>query len=184
MFRLKRKEDSAVVSATKAASLNFPPNHLISRRFHASGPAKQFCRALICLGLGKGLLSLSHSSASPWDGSCVGMLRGGTLAPSLPVRCCCYAFCRRPILCKVLGKDKRWPLAQKAWNLAYLGPRSNILISDLKPASPSKAWPESRRGVRLWPWAGLRCFWYQNIMFTGDIIWSKYRPFLAPAGCS
>lgn len=129
----------------------------------------------------KGLLSLSPVLV--WDGPCVGVLRGGTPDPSLPAHCCCYWYCSSPILREVLGKDKRCPLAQRAWNLAYLGPRSNFLISGQKPASPWKAWPDSRRGIRLWSLAGHHCFWYQNnIMFTGDIIWSIY--FLAPAGCS
>lgn len=99
----------------RSCSINFcPPNPLITRRFLASGSGKQFCRALVSLGLCKGLLSLSHSSASSWGNSCVGVLTGGTPAPAFPVDCCCYWYCRSPVSCKVLGKDKRWPLAQRA----------------------------------------------------------------------
>jgi len=96
----------------RICSINFcPPNSTISRRFQASGSGKEFCIALVSLGLCMGLLSLSHSSSSSWDSSCVGVLTGHT-GPSSPSSLLLLLVSQKPHLVQSAGQ--RWSLAKRA----------------------------------------------------------------------
>lgn len=131
----------------------------------------------------EGLLSISHSSVSSWDSARLVMLTGGMLSPLSPLTAAATGYCRSPISCKVLCKDKQWSLAQRL--------KSSLSRTVFQhPHVWYKASNHQKHGltlegrVRFWSRASQHCFWYQNnIMFTGDINRSKHQSHLAPAGC-
>lgn len=108
MFLLKWKEETIAVYVTEAGSLTFAPKPSDFQEISFFWLGQTALQGPDFPGVLKALVSLSPGSASSWDSSSTGMLTAG-LSPKLSLLtayCCCFWYCRSPVSCKVLGKDK------------------------------------------------------------------------------